>query len=123
MKKFDTLITKYISEQTANSATINFQALDKAKLSPTSENQKLSEVLKNFGLNIDPSLGVPNILQAIKTLDSNKQNELEQALNKEGLTLKKLNQQEDQNQTSTTQQTQPQQTTSPTSYSAQGPKA
>lgn len=136
MKKFDSVIRNYISEQLSNNptTTINIPNLEKAKISPNTETTKFADVLKAFGLNINPALGVESILKGIETLNDDQKQSLEQELNKNGLSLQKLNPNQTENQEeeqeekqtttqSSTPQTQSKPASSPTSYSAQGPKA
>ena len=144
MKKFDTVIENYISEQigasTSPAININPNVFKTLNVAPNADLKKVSEVLTKllpqFNKDVNPvDLKSPdsfdNFILNLKKNPTNLE-VFKQELNKNGLDLKDLdiqNQQNDQesevekNIAQQQTQTKPNTPTSPTSYASQGPKA
>jgi hypothetical protein len=143
MKKFDTVLKNYILEQIGTTTTspatnINPSVFKTLNVAPNTELKKvadvLSKLLPQFNTDVSPvDLKSPDSFNNfINNLKQNPTNlELfKQELNKNGMDIKDLTPQMQQNDQESGQQKNPtqQQTTSntptsPTSYTSQGPKA
>jgi hypothetical protein len=116
MSKFNEAIRKYITEQ-GTPITINPQVLDKTSLPKNNpELLKIADIFKTLTNNIDPNSNIEDIISTITTLTPENKTRLEAELNKSGLSLKALDPQTQQTQTTTqnpNQQATPQQQSTP----------
>lgn len=119
MSKFNEAIRKYITEQGIETSpiTINPQVLGKTPLPKNNpELLKIAEILNTLENNIDPNSNIEDIISTITTLTPENKSKLEAKLEENGLSLKALDPQTQQTQTTTqnpNQQATPQQQSTP----------
>jgi len=119
MSKFNEAIRKYITEQGIETSpiTINPQVLSKTPLPKNNpELLKIAEILNTLENNIDPNSNIEDIISTITTLTPENKIKLEAKLKENGLSLKALDPQTQQTQTTTqnpNQQATPQQQSTP----------